>query len=395
MKKVLLTVFAAAAVTTANAQVTDGYYRVENDYIQQCIYFKSKTPQDIDYAKGEYPLDNIRGCVNQERLKSLYSSVLKITVLDVKGGGAAYEIDMEGQGVSAKTIAGNAKFYIEKADDDLFYATATATVNGVAAQKYLTASKTRDEDTYEWLDGVVKTGKISDSGSKWRLKRVDEADNFIGVAPRLEHNGAYYDALAVYFPVHFVSSDIKVYAINTIKKLSDGKAYAIYKEVTSDLPVGTPVILKCASANPSDNEMQLNGIAPEAITTPNVLRAAYRSCEETKIVDKVDNTATVRMLGVTSEGKLGFVYNSTASVLPVNTAYLEVPSDFPNELTLVTSEEYNEITAGIDGVTINDAAASAKKRGVYNVAGQKVADTNDFDSLPSGLYIVDGQQRVK
>ena len=141
--------------------------------------------------------------------------------------------------------------------------------------------------------------------------------------------------------------------------------------------------------------MQLNGIAPEAITTPNVLRAAYRSCEETKIVDKVDNTATVRMLGVTSEGKLGFVYNSTASVLPVNTAYLEVPSDFPNELTLVTSEEYNEITAGIDGVTINDAAASAKKRGVYNVAGQKVADTNDFDSLPSGLYIVDGQQRVK
>lgn len=33
MKKVLLTVFAAAAVTTANAQVTDGYYRVENDYI--------------------------------------------------------------------------------------------------------------------------------------------------------------------------------------------------------------------------------------------------------------------------------------------------------------------------------------------------------------------------
>ena len=64
-------------------------------------------------------------------------------------------------------------------------------------------------------------------------------------------------------------------------------------------------------------------------------------------------------------------------------------------MTLVTSEEYNEITAGIDGVTINDAAASAKKRGVYNVAGQKVADTNDFDSLPSGLYIVDGQQRVK
>ena len=184
-------------------------------------------------------------------------------------------------------------------------------------------------------------------------------------------------------------------APNTIKKLSDGKAYAIYKEVTSDLPVGTPVILKCASANPADNKMQLNGIAPEAITTPNVLRAAYRSCEETKIVDKVDNTATVRMLGVTSEGKLGFVYNSTASVLPVNTAYLEVPSDFPNELTLVTSEEYNEITAGIDGVTINDAAASAKKRGVYNVAGQKVADTNDFDSLPSGLYIVDGQQRVK
>lgn len=56
MKKVLLTVFAAAAVTTANAQVTDGYYRVENDDIQQCIYFKSKTPQDIDYAKGEYPL---------------------------------------------------------------------------------------------------------------------------------------------------------------------------------------------------------------------------------------------------------------------------------------------------------------------------------------------------
>ena len=64
------------------------------------------------------------------------------------------------------------------------------------------------------------------------------------------------------------------------------------------------------------------------------------------------NASSMRVLGVTAAGKLGFVsesdnlvtYNGTR-YLPANQAYLAVSADAPSELTIVTEEEYQKALA--------------------------------------------------
>lgn len=54
--------------------------------------------------------------------------------------------------------------------------------------------------------------------------------------------------------------------------------------------------------------------------------------------------------------------------------------------------EAEAVAAGIKGVADNQAAAKVAIKGVYNIAGQKVAE--NADNLPAGLYIVNGKKIV-
>ena len=57
---------------------------------------------------------------------------------------------------------------------------------------------------------------------------------------------------------------------------------------------------------------------------------------------------------------------------------------------------YDKIIAGIDDVTVDDQQnVPARAKGVYNLSGVKVCETSEFNSLPSGVYIVDGKQKIK
>ena len=129
------------------------------------------------------------------------------------------------------------------------------------------------------------------------------------------------------------------------------------------------------------------------------MRGAYRSCDDPEVPDIKDvvnyDSKTMRILGKTSEGKLGFV-TASYSYFPKNTAYLVVPSAYPKELTLISQEEYNDLIAGIDDVMVDGQQnVPARVKGVYNLSGVKVCETSEFNSLPSGVYIVDGQQKIK
>ena len=76
----------------------------------------------------------------------------------------------------------------------------------------------------------------------------------------------------------------------------------------------------------------------------------------------------MRVLGVCGDGRVGFVkrpksdlmckytmFQPEVSAIPANTAYLKVTPGTPDELPLITAEEY---AAGIDGVKVDGNFAS-------------------------------------
>ena len=390
-KKLVSTVFALAICSSLFAQVSSGYYRVESVYTGQPLYIKSNVVQSVDYTKGGVPLPNIRGVYNTETAYSMPSTVL---YLDYKGTvSGAYQVDIASQGVTASSIASGAKLYLEKGKTTgAYYATATAK----GAQKYLVASNVKQQGKY--TDCAVKTGEIGGTESEWKLRKIDEASEYFGILPRVDFNGEFYDPLFVYFPYSFSSPGMKAYCVTQIGNC-DGKSYAIYEEVTTAVPVGTPLIVKCSSNDPTKNKLKINGLTTSPLPFANKLKGVYRCCTDpASIIDVVKyNSSTMRILGVTSEGKLGFVKPTDASYvnIPTNTAYLEITSNCPKELTLVSKAEYEKITAGIDDIYADDATISNKVKGVFNLSGVKIAETSEYDNLPSGVYIVDGKQRVK
>ena len=394
-KKLLSFAFGVAFSCNASAQtVSTGYYRVESLYLGQCLYFKSNKAQDVDYATAGVELLNIRGCLDKNAVYSMPETVLYVEYITTEKDGA-FRVDLASQGVTASSIAGNAKLRIKKdASKNAYYAFAEA--KGVI--KYLVARESYDNDTWMEQDCKVQTGnKSSDNSLFWKLKKLDESSEYFGISPRVEYNGEYYDPFYVFFPYSFYSSGMKAYCITSTPKTADGKAYAVYQEVTGTVPVGTPLIVKCSSKEPINNKLKINGVSPQSLPFTNCMRGAYRSCPEpASLRDVVDyDSKTMRILGTTSEGKLGFV-TATYSYLPKNTAYLVVPSAYPKELTLISQEEYNDLIAGIDDVTMDGQQnVPARVKGVYNLSGVKVCETSEFNSLPSGVYIVDGQQKIK
>ena len=93
---------------------------------------------------------------------------------------------------------------------------------------------------------------------------------------------------------------------------------------------------------------------------------------------------TMRVLGVCSNGKPGFVKKTTSQLLamPANTAYLVVPQGTEDELPLMYYEDF--VAAGINGVTMNGTSVS-DVRTLSGVTVRKNATTTE--GLPSGVYI--------
>lgn len=383
-----------ACPSVAFSQVSSGYYRVESVNLGQSLYIKSATPQKPDYSTGSIDLSNIRGCLDNNAKYSKPSTVIYLEIKADNLNGGAKKIDISAQGVSTSVIASGASIYLEPVSGTTFYVSATYEKVGT---KYLVAIK---GETGGWDkipdDCYVEPGSKTDEGSKFKFNKIDESNNYFGISPRIELNGEYYDPFYVAFPYSFSSSGMTAYYVNRVsEKGTDGKAYAIWSEAgISSIKAGTPLIIKCSSNKPEENKLKINGVTGQALSATNIMRGAYRSCPEpTNLRDVVEyNPSTMRVLG-TQDGKLVFK-KSTQQYIGENEAYIEVPSNYPDVLELVTQSEYDNIT-GIDDITVDEVSVNPRVKGVYTIAGVRVADTKDFDKLPSGVYIVDGKQRTK
>jgi hypothetical protein len=92
--------------------------------------------------------------------------------------------------------------------------------------------------------------------------------------------------------------------------------------------------------------------------------------------------------------------------MPANKAYLVVSANTPQEIPIMTEEEYqvyldnkqNEepkeepLPNGIQRIESNNN----KSYGIYTILGVKISDNpNDIDNLPKGLYIINGRKYIK
>ena len=258
--------------------------------------------------------------------------------------------DLQGQGTGARDIVGY-PIQVHANNDGPYWAYASS--NGVSL--YL-------KEVYdEWSEfsqmgeyGMLMTAELSATDKSFKFDIIplssSNNDNYFGLNPDVTVGSASYKSFYVGFAFKTVSPGMNVYYVSTVDK---AKAVAVYEEITGTVPAATPVFVKCSSTDQSANRLDFTYSSPAAVSG-NQLQGVYfcntpdeASSEEHRMFVEYDES-TMRVLGKTSGGQLGFIKAPNSALfiegskkyIPANTAYLKVDASTPAELTLVSKSEY-------------------------------------------------------
>lgn len=181
-------------------------------------------------------------------------------------------------------------------------------------------------------------------------------NEYLGIAPNpaLRIGDKYYKPYVVGFAMKLLSPGMKAYYVSEIKDDA-----VIIKEYTGDIiPANTPIIVECSTTEPTTNRVELFFDTPSALTG-NVLSGNYFCWGKHSATDRLlYNTSEMRMLAV-RDGKLTYVsdvnheYTTLLKIngsenyyVPANESYLRVNSGLPDDLPVMTEEEYNATHGG-------------------------------------------------
>lgn len=388
MRKYLLATAAMSLfmLTAAFAQLEgNGYYRVKNTLSNRYVsILHNKSNTEVMSGKAE--LGALRSFVSWDKVCSDPSTIV---YFDKTGTGTVANkpckfFNLCGQGTSTMDIINFSLGVMDMGSNKYrCFARESGTIFYLG-----------DEDSY--TDGVgYLTSNGNSSNSNWNILPVTSTeDYYFGVKPTVEAEGKYYATMFADFGFSPAASatGMKVYYVD---KIWNGNV--IIREIEGDVPAATPVIFLCPSASPSGNRLD---IAKNSATLPseNLLSGVYFCINtgESYHKDWVSyDPKTMRLLGVCSDGRPGFVtkgesdfskdypFQPKASymAIPANTAYLVVPEGSPEEMPLMTYEEY---AAGIEGVTIDGNVASD----ITTLSGMTVRKkATSTEGLRPGVYI--------
>lgn len=369
MKKAVSLLAAAAIGLSANAQLGgDGYYRVQNFGSGRYVYvIDDKGRIDASTTTGDYYA--IILWKGYEKALSDPASVIYIK----KMSGNNRNYNLIAQGTDLHAIIGHYVNIIENKGHYLAYAT-----NG-SVTKYLSDSEF-SEMAYGYLSDRANAG----DNRYWDIHPIDAStpESSFGVKPTLSVEGKHYAPFYAAFPFAPVSADTKVWYVE--KVVGD---IAVVGQAVDGVPVSTAVYIECASEAPENNILNIGATGVKA-PVANELAGVYFDNDTRTHYNRVPyDKATMRVLGVNSEGKLGFITSQTLGFLPANQSYLKVPAGTPEELRIMTREEFD---AGIEDVI---ADSDNTPRDVYNLHGIKVrSGVTSLDGLPAGYYIVNGKK---
>lgn len=410
MKRLISIILGSLTLLPAMAQLESGYYRIQN--VDSKSYL-SIANNKVDEANKNSIKNNSGGTIyalktiKEEDAVIDPSTILYINVIGTTKGSAAtkYEVNFSGQGMQTSellpkgthlniTIRNNETVYrIEGTHDD--YPSARLSLN----------------ESYSSFD---KCGFINTSGTTqtWDIKPINNTDHFLGIKPTISIEGKHYATFFTGFP-YKISSGMKAYYVKRYWVGSDiSNQMAEMVEIENGIvPASTPVILECSSTDAANNKVEpLKASEVSASITGNLLQGIFFSFikwgannnenqkelgKQLKNVTSYDSES-MRMLGTTQDGNLGFVKASDSQLLvsnqgkyiPANKVYLFIPSSSNDDIKLVDTATY---TAGIDDI-VSDPKTTQK--GVYTLYGVQISNSSDTEGLPSGLYIINGKKVI-
>lgn len=303
-------------INCALAQLNgNGYYRVQNKQTQRYIRVIDNKGS-VNLATTNADLGALETVKPFERVVSDPASIIYI-----EKAGDGY--NLKAQGTSSYNII---KYYVKLRAGSGGTYRAYAQDGGLV--KYL-----RDENT-TYDEGVVLTA--DGNPWDWYIKPVNQVDGqYFALKPDVTVGGESYATIYASFPFTITSSKMKAYYIS---KVADGQA--VYKEVVDGkVPASTAIIVKCASANYVDNKVTVENNSAAALSG-NLMKGVYfkNTTNKHKNLKEYDPN-TMRVLGVMSNGKLGFV-TANYDYLPANKAYLVVPAGSPSEIKIVSEADF-------------------------------------------------------
>ena len=375
----LISIF-CSVIVAAQSVTGSGYYRVQNIGTERFLYVKDNTGS-YDMVRDVGDFEALQLWKDQSLTISDPSSIIYLE----KQSSGQYDLQAQGTGIHDLVSMYVDLHYVSTGSQKLIGSyTVSATHSGVT--KYL-----GDRETGSYADGVVGTG-MSSPYRNWKVIPVDSSDDdaYFGITPTVKCGSTYYYPFYADFAFN-MPTGMKAYIVTAI---DTNLGMVVLKEITGTVPASTPVIIACASGDPSDNRLSLL-YSTAGYPSDNLLKGVYFCNEKRKYSsDAITafDSGTMRVLGVTSEGKLGFVSSSdnlytykNTLYLPANQAYLPVSSGTNSELTIVSEEEY--ATASINSISIEDANSDAQP--VYDLQGRRVTEIKR-----PGLYIRGGKKIV-
>lgn len=230
-------------------------------------------------------------------------------------------------------------------------------------------------------------------------------DEYLGIASNeaMKVGGKYYKPYVIGFDMTLLSPGMKAYYVSDIK--TDA---IIIKEISGTIPYNTPVIIECSSADPSSNRVDVSINKSPRIN--NKLKANYFCYENHgESAYTVYNPQTMRVLKV-KDGKLVFGKvasddsmcttrlpfsefdndtNMTVTVykqcLSANSSYIEVSSGFPDDVPVMTQEEYNILHGAGDFDNSGTVTSEDVKLGLVPMLLKQITE-----NLPQGDVNGDG-----
>lgn len=374
MRKNIFVTVALFALTNvaAFAQLgKDGYYRVQNAMTGKYVgIIHDKSESEIMTTKAD-----LRALRAYKDWSWVESDPATIVYFERSGSG----FNLHGQGTNTATIIGYGMNIKDQGGKYLCY----VNYNGT---HYLSEND-RDRDK------VTARLDINSNTRDWYIWPVSSSsDCYFGVKPTVEANGKYYATMYADWGFTPATSSTKAYYV---EKVENG--CAVIREITGPVAASTPVIFECASAKAVDNKLDI-AVNDASKPAGNQLSGVY-FCIDVGVDPHIDyvayNPATMRVLGTCSDGRPGFVKKSASDftvpdafktfmakeAIPANTAYLVVSEGTPDELPLVTAEEY---AAGIDDIKVDTNTASD----IVTLSGVVVRrNATTAQGLPAGIYI--------
>ena len=356
MKRIKLLSLIALFTLSAQAQLANGFYRVQNESTKRYItvidgYGKvnvETTDADMNALQTVMGFDEVEG-----------NPASVIYIKKINGG-----YDMQAQGVGSYNMVGYALQMVDFGDGTYG---AYAETGGMRKDLGdVSPSWMRTDEQNKYATVVTNSNNIF-----WWVKPItsDSEDNYFGVKPTVQVGDKYYTTFVASFPFTFASEGMKAYTIET---MNEGKAMAIYKELNGTIEPGTPVIIECSSNEPKNNKLKISGV-PAYGTKPltsegNLLEGVYFCHYEDLATtsphfDAVAyNSSSMRVLGKAADGSLAFVKDRSLKYIPANTAYITVSSSAPDVLK-VSDKDTPAIPGDLSGdgtVDVDDVAIIAK-----------------------------------